>query len=344
MKILVTGGLGYVGSALVPQLQDRGDLVSIVDPDWFETARVGSPVEGLVVAPDFRELDAGVVGNVEAVIHLAALSNDPLGALNPAITHHFNNRATVDLAQRAKQAGVKVFVFASSCSVYGDSGATEINEDSPTNPLTAYSMAKLKAEQEILSLANADFRVAILRGATAFGWAACPRTDLLLNEFCAETACGRPIELMSDGTSWRPFMPVSDFARALEAAVHTPPQDNGFLPIWNIAPPTMQMTVADAVRRAAQATNAPSPVFADGSGKDLRSYRVDGSRFLAAYPTFDYSLDFEGEIEKAVSGFSRIATLKADLANKRFIRLANLDLDYLEKTFPSEACGENHAI
>lgn len=216
-------------------------------------------------------------------------------------------------------------MFASSCSVYGNSDAEELDESSLAVPLTAYSKAKLDAEEALLSMASEDFRVSILRGATAFGWAACPRTDLLLNELCAVAACEQPIELHSDGTSWRPFMPVGDFARAFVAAVSSPPTTNHVLPVWNIAPPGMQMTVADAARRAAAVANAPSPVFGTGAGRDLRSYRVDGSRFLKAYPDFEYSTDFDRVIAETVAGFASVQTLTDDMNTGRFVRLKNVD-------------------
>ncbi len=261
---------------------------------------------------------------MDAVIHLAGLSNDPLGELDKSQTDALNYQATMALAQRAKEASVPRFVFASTCSVYGASGATQLNEFSPTAPITPYGEAKRKAELGLLSLRSPVFDIAILRGATAYGFSQCPRSDLLLNEFCAMAALGRPIELTSDGASWRPFMPADLFARGLVAAALAPPNLDDGLPIWNIAPPSQQMTVAQAVLRAANACGAPPPLFGKHLPADQRSYNVDGRRFARAYPNVPYLDDFDSQISQTVAAFSKLPTLAKDIIERRFIRLQML--------------------
>lgn len=320
MKVIVTGAAGFVGACVIAALRARGHQVVACDIGWFSAARTD---RAAYVPCDFRQLRSVQLEGVAAIIHLAGFSNDPLGALAPDVTHALNTAATLDLARRARAAGVGAFVFASSCSVYGDSGAAALDEGAPIAPLTPYAQAKTDAETGLLALVTPQFRVAALRGATAFGPSACPRTDLLLNELCALAACGKPLTLTSDGQSWRPFMPVQDFARAFVAALQ-PPALPTPRPIWNIAPPQMQMTVAQAAQRAARVAGAAPPVLGANAGRDLRSYQVLGSAFSRAYPAFAYSDDFDAAVRETVASFRALPNLAGDLAARRFVRLANL--------------------
>lgn len=325
MTILVTGAHGYVGDEVLRVLDAIGSDVVVSEVDWFPDARVLPATWDRPQLGDFRVLDRDDLTGIDAVIHLAAYSNDPIGSLSPDATDALNHAAAVAFAARAKRAGVRTFVQASTCSVYGSSGATEVDETSPCGPLTAYANAKRKAELGLQRHADERFRVAILRGATAFGPSGCPRTDLLLNELCAEAVCGRPLVLRSDGTSWRPFMPIEDFARALVTAALAPPAGGGSSHLWNIAPPEMQMTTREAAERAAAVAGTAGPRLAEsGPGVDRRSYRVSGSSFPAAYPAFSYHDDFETCIARTVDAFSTIPTLDADLRADRFVRLAAL--------------------
>ncbi len=278
---------------------------------------------------DFRTLKHIDFQRIDSVIHLAALSNDPLGSLDEKHTLDLNHQAALDLALKAKSAGVRRFVFASSCSVYGPSGAELVDEFAPTNPLTAYAKAKFLAESDLMELSDDHFSVRILRGATAFGQSDCPRTDLLLNELCADAALGRPIRLQSDGTSWRPFMPVSDFAKALlTAATEEPIAESGPY-IWNIAPPGMQLTVRDAATRATHVAGLEAPIMTAGSNPDQRSYRVSGERFAKAFPKFRYSDNFDEQIRKSIDYFATLPNLYEDIRSERFVRLSNLRKEML---------------
>ena len=324
MSVLVTGAHGYVGPLVLRLLADRGIDARVCDPGWFLPAYTGTFPLPRADHRDFRDLGLRELEGLQAIIHLAGYSNDPTGWLCAEDTQELNQRATVRLARLAQEAGVETFVFSSSCSVFGASEAVWVDEDGPTAPLTPYAQSKLEAETALMGLAGPGFRVAVLRGATAFGASPLPRTDLLLNELCAEAACGRPLILNSLGTSWRPFMPVGDFARALVAAALTPPVRSSARPVWNIAPPGMQMTVRDAAMRAARVAGVPDPIFPTGAVADRRSYRVDGRRFPADFPDFEYSTDFEGEIADCLAAFGAIPKLARDLACNRFVRLAAL--------------------
>lgn len=323
MSVLVTGGAGYVGSVVVAELEKAGVRVAVVDAGWFAHALVAGQKPKPVYATDFRALTVADLASFDTIIHLAGYSNDPMGWLSPQETYALNETEAVALAVRAKQAGVKRFVFSSTCSVYGEADDSEKDETGETAPITPYGAAKLGAESGLLRLHDDDFKVAILRGATAFGPSPVPRTDLLLNELCAEAAIGKPLQLQSDGQSWRPFMPVGDFARALSTAARQAPQVDDDRPVWNIAPPAMQMTVREAATRAARIANVSPPFLGPHSAADRRSYRVSGAKFLKAFPDFTYSADFDAVIVDTIKAYGAIATLKHDLHNDRFVRLAS---------------------
>jgi len=324
MKVLLTGAGGYIGPAVLGFLAKTGVEAKTCDIGWFTSASVQNGDWTTPDIADFKDISASHLEAVDAVIHLAGYSNDPTGQLHPDETMLLNFHATIDLAKRARDAGVGVFVFASSCSVYGNSSDAIADEDRKPSPLTVYAQSKALAEDALLALQSSDFRVALLRGATVFGSSPVPRTDLLLNEFCAEASLGQSAVLTSTGESWRPFMPITDFARALCTAALNTPANSTRSPIWNIAPPTMQMTVREAANLTAKVAHLPPPKIASGAAQDGRSYRVDGTRFTTDFPMFQYTSDFEAQLKDCMRAFGRIKTLRHDLANKRFIRLEAL--------------------
>ncbi|HMB76586.1 MAG TPA: SDR family oxidoreductase, partial [Kiloniellaceae bacterium] len=223
MKILVTGHKGYIGTCLVPQLLDRDHEVHGLDSDIFEACTfAGSLADIPEFACDVRDATADMLGGFDAIVHLAGLSNDPLGDYDPELTKEINQDASVRLAELAKSAGVKRFLFASSCSNYGAAGEDFLNEDAAFNPVTPYGQSKVAVEAAVGPMADETFSPTFLRASTAYGLSPRIRFDLVLNNLTAWAHTTGEVLLKSDGSPWRPIVHVEDIARAYVAAVEAP--------------------------------------------------------------------------------------------------------------------------
>ena len=224
MNILLTGHLGYVGSVLAPMLDREGHQVTGLDAGWFSGCRLFAQVSSVqqCIQRDIRDIRASDLERIDAVIHLAALSNDPLGRLNPELTDEINHLAAVRLATLAKSMGVKRFVAASSCSVYGAAGDAWIDEESDTAPATVYARSKLAMERGVMALADSEFNVVIARPGTVFGESPMLRFDLVLNNLVAWGVATNRIRFKSDGSAWRPLLHVEDLAEALVFLTEAP--------------------------------------------------------------------------------------------------------------------------
>ena len=228
MHVLVTGNKGYIGTVMVPMLQAAGFEVSGFDSDLFEGSVFGdvSTTGGIPSIPylrkDIRDVELSDLKGVDAIVHLCALSNDPLGNLNPKITYEINHEGSVRLAKLAKKAGIRRFVFSSSCSVYGASTAEIVNEESEVNPITPYAVSKVLAEKSISKLADSNFFPTFLRSSTAYGLSPMLRFDLVVNNFVAWSFTKGTVLLKSDGSAWRPFAHIQDISRAFIAVLNAP--------------------------------------------------------------------------------------------------------------------------
>ncbi len=332
MKVLLTGHKGYIGSVMTPFLLTAGHEVHGLDADLFEGCLFDE--NGLVAIPetrkDLRDVELADVDGFDAVIHLANLSNDPLGNLDPDLTYAINHRATVRLAEIAKEAGVRRFIFSSSCSLYGAAGQASVTEEAEFNPVTPYGTAKVLAERDVRPLASDSFSPVFMRNATVYGLSPRLRFDLVVNNLTAWAVSTGQIRMKSDGTPWRPLVHVEDVCTAFLAALEAP-QEAVHNEAFNVGSSSENYQVREVATIVGEVVPECRVSFADGASPDSRSYRVSFDKIaerLGWRPTWtvrdgatqvyealrdlDLAPDiFEGE------RYSRIAHLKALLEEGR---------------------------
>jgi nucleoside-diphosphate-sugar epimerase len=324
VKILVTGHQGYLGTVMVPILQQAGHDVVGLDTGFFADCVLGhAPDEVPTIQADLRDVDAAELAGFEAVIHLAALSNDPLGALAPEVTHEINHHASVRLARLARDAGVRRFLYASTCSVYGAAGEDLVTEDAPLRPLTPYAESKVRVEDDVAALADGDFSPVFLRNATAFGFSPRLRADIVLNNLVGHAVTTGVVRVMSDGTPWRPLVHARDIATAFLAALEAPVADV-HCAAFNVGDEANNVTVAQIAGAVAEVVPGSTLEITGETGADPRSYRVDFSKFRravgfqaqwsvewGAVELYDAYRTFELKAEDFTANFTRLARLSA---------------------------------
>ena len=285
MKVLVTGHHGYIGSVAAPLLAEAGHGVTGLDTFFYEGCDfVADGIEAPSLRIDVRDVQTEQLAGFDGIVHLAALSNDPLGELDAELTHEINFRATVELARLAKEAGVRRFIFASSCSMYGASGTDVlITEDAPLRPLTAYAESKVRAEEALVELADADFAPVFLRNATAYGASPRVRLDVVLNNLAAWAFTSGQIRIMSDGTPWRPLVHVRDIAAAAAAALVAPAERISG-EAFNVGADSENYRVSELADIVHETFPACEIAYAEDAGPDPRSYRVDFSKLAKTLP------------------------------------------------------------
>ena len=288
MRVLVTGHNGYVGTVLVPMLIEAGHEVSGLDAGFYSGTTFGDPnriANVSVISKDVRDAEVSDVSGFDAIVHLAALSNDPLGNLNPQLTYEINHIASVRLARLAKKARVERFVFSSSCSNYGAAGDEWLDEESPFNPVTAYGISKVRAEQEISKLADDHFSPTFPRSATAYGVSPRLRSDLVLNNLAAWAFATGRVYLKSDGMAWRPIVHVEDMARAFVAILEAP-REAVHNQAFNVGRTEENYRIRDLAEIVAEVTPGSRVEYAPGAEPDQRCYRVRCDKLQQVVPGF----------------------------------------------------------
>ncbi|MER5730688.1 SDR family oxidoreductase [Streptomyces sp. NPDC002138] len=324
MRVLLTGHQGYLGTVMAPVLTAAGHEVVGLDAGLFADCVLGPlPADPPGRRVDLRDVTADDVAGVDAVIHLAALSNDPLGSLAPDLTYDINHHASTRLAKLARDAGVRRFLYASTCSVYGASGGDGlVTEDAPLRPVTPYAESKVRVEDDLHALADGDFTPVYLRNATAFGFSPRLRADIVLNNLVGHALLTGEVLVLSDGTPWRPLVHAADIARAFAAALVAPREavhDRAF----NIGSERNNVTVAEIAEQVAAAVTGSKVVITGEAGADPRSYRVDFSRFRAAVPGFDCEWTVERGALELADAYRQHGLTQEDF-EQRFTRLAVL--------------------
>jgi len=325
LKILVAGHRGYIGAVLVPFLRAAGHEVDGLDSGLYE----GCDFDGGPGAADDRPRDIRSVARsdlhgYDAVVCLAALSNDPLGQLNPASTFSINLDGTLHLAEAAKAAAVPRFVFASSCSLYGAAGSTAVAEDAPMNPVTPYGESKALAEMQLSSLADDGFSPTYLRNATAYGASPRLRLDIVLNNLTGTAVTTGTVKLQSDGTPWRPLVHVEDISRACAAVLQAPRElvhDEAF----NVGRSEDNIRISDIAELVSAGVPGSSVELAEDAGPDLRSYQVDFAKLSDTFPDLRLGWTVEAGVDELVSAYHHHGLTHDEFLSSRFTRLRRVN-------------------
>lgn len=327
MRLLITGNQGYIGPALTALAKARGHHVTGLDTGYFHACRQTRAEEVFPdrqIVRDIRDVEPSDLADLDAIIHLAGLSNDPIGELNPVLTRRINLQATARLGALAKAARVPRFVFASSCSIYGAGMAdTPLDETASTAPMSAYASSKLDAENALLALADASFSPVFMRNATAFGLGVRPRFDLVVNNLAGFAHQTGAINLMSDGSPWRPLVHIEDISLAALCAAEAP-RERVHAEAFNIGGRDCNYRV----REIADAVNAAFPAAElkvhGETGADPRSYRVSVDKALDGLPGFEPRWTLSMGVTEAAAWLEAGGLEGEDFQSCRFVRLKAL--------------------
>jgi nucleoside-diphosphate-sugar epimerase len=324
MRVLVTGHHGYIGSVLVPTLLEAGHEVTGLDTFYYRGCDFGPDHEVPALMLDVRDVAPKHLKGFDAVVHLAALSNDPLGDLDPELTYAINFRATLNIARAAKEAGVRRFIFSSSCSMYGAAGSDEsLDEEAPLRPLTPYAESKVRAEEGLAALADRDFSPVSMRNATAFGASPRLRLDVVLNNLCAWAFTTGAIRLMSDGSAWRPLVHVRDIASCALVLLEAP-RDSIHGRAFNIGANAENYRVRELAEIVREAQPDCAIEFAASADADPRSYRVDFTKWGRTFPYAPARWTARRGTRELVTAFERVGFSRAQFEGHRYVRLSQL--------------------
>ena len=328
MKILITGNMGYVGPAVTKQLRlSYPDAVLV----GFDIGYFGNCITSMGRLPecninqqyfgDIRQFPRENLQDVDAVIHLAGISNDPIGNKFEDVTLDINYRASIDLARKAKDAGVKTFIFASSCSMYGAADDSARTENSPLNPLTAYAKSKVLTEQDLEPLASDNFNVTCLRFSTACGWSDRLRLDLVLNDFVAGAVASKKITILSDGTPWRPLINTKDMARAIDWAISRELNNGGKFLAVNVGSDGWNYQVKQLAEAVASVIPGIEISINKNAQPDKRSYRVNFNLFKQIAPLHQPQVGLLDSVQELYDGLMFLGFRDGEFRNSNYMRL-----------------------
>jgi nucleoside-diphosphate-sugar epimerase len=324
MRVLLTGHAGYIGTVMSRVLSQRGHSVSGIDSDLFSESTYGpEPAAIPAKRKDVRDVERADLEGFDAVIHLAALSNDPLGDLNPELTFDINHRATVRLAKLAKEAGIQRFIFSSSCSYYGAGGEGFLDEGAPFNPVTPYGTSKVYSERDVRVLADDSFSPTFMRNATAYGVSPRLRFDLVLNNLVAWAVTKGTVYMKSDGMAWRPIVHIEDISRAM-AAVLEAPRETIHNEVFNVGRTEDNYLIRDLAEIVRDTVPGSSIEFAAGNSADSRTYRVNCDKYAKTFPETPLIWDARKGARELYDAYMSVGLSLDDFEGPRYNRIAKL--------------------
>ena len=325
MRVLVTGDRGYIGSVLVEKLLRAGFDVVGLDSDFFEDnlALKKKDLKYKKLTKDIRNVKLSDIKKIYAIVHLSAISNDPMGEINPNLTDEINHKASIRLAKLAKKAGVKKFIFSSSCSIYGIAKNGVVDEKSRVNPLTAYARSKIKTEKALAKLADNNFFVGLLRNSTVYGFSPRFRNDLVVNNLVTTALAFGEIRILSDGTPWRPLIDIRDLSDIFIEFVRTKDESlNG--KVINVGFNENNLQVKDLVNVVKEYLPSCKVVYTGEHGPDSRSYKVKFDLFRKRFPNIKQKWPLSKSVKDMIENLRRSEFSKKDFEEGKYTRLVVL--------------------